>query len=74
MTLVQIEASKLIIVTEDHGGYKAGRCVACGACGWLSRLEHKSDCPVPAALEADKKPPEPRTMFTEFDPECIPGN
>lgn len=38
-------------------------------CGWMERLQHTPECPVPAAM----KPPEPKP-FAEFDAECIPGN
>lgn len=47
---VLIDARKLIIVTENHGGYKGGTCVHCDASGWIDRIKHKPECPVPAAL------------------------
>lgn len=54
MAKVEIEASKLLVVTENHGGYLGGQCLWCGAVGWMDRLAHKPECPVPAAM----KPPE----------------
>ena len=59
-----IEAKELIIVTEDHGGYKAGHCFACKASGWISgfgyparakkvpgnHLKHRVSCPMNGLL------------------------
>lgn len=47
---VLIEAHKLLVVTANHGGYMGGECLWCGAIGWMDRLEHKPECPVPAAM------------------------
>jgi hypothetical protein len=49
---VVIDAGKLIVTTSNHGGYLGADCVYCGVTGWRDRLQHKPDCPVPAALEA----------------------
>ena len=48
---ISIEPEKLIRVTENHGGFKTGICIVCGASGWLwpgwlESLKHKEDCPV----------------------------
>ena len=60
----------MVEVTEDHGGYLSGRCLACGELGWLdgehgyaahhrrpmsNRLKHKKSCPLNPYI---KKPPE----------------
>lgn len=37
---------QLIIVTEDHGGYKAGRCVLCDQRGWIDAIDHLPECPI----------------------------
>lgn len=55
MTKVLIEAEKLILVEEDHGGYKAGRCLLCNSYGWLNggakyRMRHEVGCDVAKAL------------------------
>ncbi|MCK9344949.1 MAG: hypothetical protein M0P64_02375 [Candidatus Pacebacteria bacterium] len=36
MPKIEIEARNAVIVTGEHGGYKEGRCVACGSTGWLT--------------------------------------
>jgi hypothetical protein len=67
--LVPVEA--LVIVTENHGGYTAGRCVVCGKLGWLAEyphglpfgstaaldntLHHAKVCPVGQALDEKGK-------------------
>ena len=48
MVTVTLPVSKLVICTENHGGYEAGRCIACDASGWFP-LKHKPTCPVLAA-------------------------
>jgi hypothetical protein len=63
---IEISADKLVIVTEDHGGYHGGECLVCGECGWiveqqfgipyngnkeLNALKHKKSCPVGARLD-----------------------
>lgn len=32
---VAVPIEKIVIVTENHGGYLGGKCILCGACGWL---------------------------------------
>ena len=61
-----IERKKLITITGDHGGYQTGRCVVCGAHGWLGKIEHGDDCPVgrqtnatPAAKWRENGEPDP---------------
>jgi hypothetical protein len=54
--MVSVRASSLIVVTENHGGHMAGRCVACGQSGWLhtsgpNGIDHKQDCPITLALK-----------------------
>jgi hypothetical protein len=46
---ITIDPEKLIIVTENHGGYKGGHCIGCGAVGWIDKLEHKADYPLQKA-------------------------
>lgn len=63
--MVSVPAYKLVVVTENHGGYTGGRCVVCGERGWLcekpyglpygskdpaSSFHHKRECPMNAAL------------------------
>ena len=58
---ITLSMEKLVPVTEDHGGYKAGKCLLCGTPGWLvenrfgrphnaknigADLQHKKNCPV----------------------------
>jgi hypothetical protein len=64
---IRIDASKVVQVTEDHGGFLAGKCFACGASGWLegrgyphrakdvpgSHLRHGASCPMNRALNND---------------------
>lgn len=50
MSKVLIDACKCIVITENHGGYLGGECIWCGAVGWVDRLKHEPDCPVPAAM------------------------
>lgn len=54
--MVEIEASKLVMVDSDHGGYKDGHCVMCGACGWVSpmKLVHKAGCVVARVLKHEE--------------------
>lgn len=33
---VAVDPKKLVIITENYGGYLGGECVVCGASGWLS--------------------------------------
>ena len=58
--LVEIDIRKLVPINEDHGGYKVGECLLCGASGWLegrfghpygtkdtgADLVHKKNCPI----------------------------
>jgi len=52
---VEIEAKKLILVTENHGGYLAGKCLYCDSHGWIEKDDlqygHRPGCPVPEALK-----------------------
>lgn len=66
---VLVDAKKVVIVTEDHGGHLVGECIACGTRGWLSprygyphRVKdtvmgngviHKKDCPMNEILNDD---------------------
>ncbi len=66
---VAIDPKKVVIVTEDHGGYLAGECIACNALGWLeprygypyrvkgtvigSGVVHKKGCPMNKVLNDD---------------------
>ena len=34
----------VVIVTENHGGYRVVQCVVCGEHGWESQMTHKDDC------------------------------
>lgn len=66
---IEIEAKLAVIVTENHGGYTGGRCIACGAVGWLvetpyglpfnsppaNSMRHEKSCPMNAALTDDGK-------------------
>jgi len=47
---VTIGAKRLIIVDEDHGGYKAGYCLMCGRRGWIGKIIHTKKCSVAKAL------------------------
>lgn len=33
---VRLPLNKLVVVTENHGGYMGGECISCGASGWLN--------------------------------------
>lgn len=44
-----IEREKLIVITGNHGGHRTGRCVVCGAHGWLGKIDHGGECPVGAS-------------------------
>ena len=60
MKTIPIPIDKVVQVVENHGGYKGGECLACGALGWLemkygsrfgadvmsNRLIHKRECPM----------------------------
>lgn len=43
---VLVPVDKLLLVTDNHGGYKSIRCIVCDAYGWDDRLEHRSSCPL----------------------------
>lgn len=47
---VLVPITKLVVVSENHGGYLGGTCVACGANGWMDRLVHKPGCAVGKVL------------------------
>ena len=32
---IMVDLNDVVVVTENHGGYQGGKCVACGAIGWL---------------------------------------
>jgi hypothetical protein len=36
----------MMIITEDHGGYKAGMCIVCKQSGWIDQIKHKGGCPI----------------------------
>ena len=62
--LVPIPIDNVVFVESDHGGYKSGKCLACGESGWLdgwgynynqknvmgNHLKHKKDCPMNAHI------------------------
>ena len=63
---VTIALKKLVLITEDHGGYEAGECLLCDASGWLvenrfghsygtkdtgADLVHKKNCPMNKELK-----------------------
>lgn len=48
--MVTVPASTLVVVTDNHGGYKGTECIICHACGWEDRWDHKPDCVVGKAL------------------------
>lgn len=63
---IRVSADKLVNVTNNHGGYHEGECLACGECGWLVKerygipyngdkeinaLRHKKSCPVGQQLD-----------------------
>jgi hypothetical protein len=66
---VAVDVRRVVFATEDHGGYLAGTCIACGARGWLepsygyphrvkgavmgNRVIHKEDCPMNDILNDD---------------------
>lgn len=60
---ITIDPEKLLVVVENHGGYKGVRCICCDESGWQDRLIHKSDCPL------GKTPPErpPALTSGEWD-------
>lgn len=58
---ILVDINKLVITTQNHGGYLAGECIVCGAGGWYdgdlgfrfdnkevlkNHLIHKKSCPV----------------------------
>lgn len=49
--MVSISAKKLLIVDEDHGGYKAGHCIFCERRGWMDSIIHKENCKVAEVLK-----------------------
>ena len=69
MTKINLDINKIVQVTENHGGYLAGNCLACDASGWMdtkfgypfrvrslvmsNRLTHKLECPMNKYLKID---------------------
>lgn len=67
MLMISIPASKVVLVTQNHGGYKVGVCQACDAQGWVeghgyphqavtalsSTLQHQQTCPMNEVLNED---------------------
>jgi hypothetical protein len=62
---ISIPADKVVIVTENHGGYLGGKCLACGASGWLDNkygwpfgthdkpgFKHHRTCPMNDVLDS----------------------
>ena len=59
---VELDLDVIVRITDNHGGYLAGECIACGASGWIverrhgfshgsedkwpAELHHKARCPV----------------------------
>lgn len=65
-----LDPEVVVRVTENHGGYLAGRCEACGVIGWLEGrlglrygdytefdtwLKHKKACPINKVIDHDRK-------------------
>lgn len=60
MITIKKKPNDVIVIDEDHGGYKNGHCIACGASGWITNLgyphrvrnapgahlHHKKSCPM----------------------------
>lgn len=44
VTIPANDLKKLVITTDDHGGYKSVRCVICNVCGWEGKIQHKPGC------------------------------
>jgi hypothetical protein len=42
--ILNIDPRKLLIVTENHGGYLGIRCALCDAAGWDGKIEHERKC------------------------------
>lgn len=55
VSLLRESLIKLIVTVEDHGGYKAGRCVMCNASGWMGKIQHKPDCIAAGVSSEDLK-------------------
>lgn len=66
MKTIPVPIDQVVRVTENHGGYRGGECIACGALGWIdgkygdrfganvmsNRLIHKRECLMNAEIEA----------------------
>lgn len=54
---VLVSVDKLIMATDNHGGYYGVLCALCYERGWDGKLEHKSTCPLRgvASREAAKE-------------------
>ena len=48
--MVLIDPRKLIVTTQNIGGYLAGRCIMCGASGYTHKIEHEFGCEVAIKL------------------------
>jgi hypothetical protein len=61
MKKVEVDIIEVVRITENHGGYLGGNCIACGSIGWLDErlgyryksknissnsLIHKRNCPM----------------------------
>lgn len=52
--LVPVPLARCIETTGNHGGYRSGKCVACGAQGWLGQIGHDLSCAFVAAGGRDE--------------------
>ncbi|MEK7554284.1 MAG: hypothetical protein AAB517_02885 [Patescibacteria group bacterium] len=66
---LELDADVVVQITENHGGYEAGKCLACGTHGWLcesrygfpygskkgmaNEVHHKPHCPMNTHLNDD---------------------
>lgn len=61
-----MRADDVVLVTENHGGYLGGRCIACGSAGWIegygfpfgtrnkgNYVVHKKACPMNAIINKE---------------------
>lgn len=60
--MVMVPRDRVVIVTNDHGGYHTGQCIACGASGWIDQIKHKKDCPM-----LDAAPQQTKQKSTQND-------
>ena len=61
LVTVTMPLSRWLVCDEDHGGYRAGHCLACKRHGWLdvpkdypNGVKHELNCPVGIAIEASQ--------------------